>query len=293
MTKIYYTVFNLIALSLIIYIGVDIFYRTARSRVMDVKTGDVAMQQIPDIEQPKETPLSEFSIITDRNLFASLEKTAKGIKDEEIESLEPTSLDLALLGTVSGDRQNARAVIEEIGKKTQGLYKEGDSIQNAVVKRILRTKVILRVEDKDEILTMEESSSSRKETGPSARGQAYGDASRRLMQRAQARESTIAVKRSDIQESIRDINQLLSQAMIRPHYKDGNADGLAINRIKMGSIFFKLGLRNGDIVQGINGNPLTSPEDVLSMYEKLKSGDQASLQVTRRGMQKTLNYNFR
>lgn len=251
------------------------------------------MQQLSVTEPLKETPFSEFNIITDRNLFASLEKASKDIKDEEFENLEPTSLDLALLGTVSGDRQNARAVIEETGKKIQGLYKEGDSVQTAVVKRILRTKVILRVGDKDEMLTMEESSSSSKTTGPRAMEQIYGDASRRLFPRPQSMESTITVNRSEIQESIKDINQLLSQAQIQPHYRDGNADGLTINRIKIGSIFFKLGLRNGDIVQGINGNPLTSPEDVLSMYEKLKSGDTASLEITRRGMKKSLNYNFR
>jgi general secretion pathway protein C len=290
MTKLYYTVFNLVALSLIIYVGVDIFYRTARSRVIDVKTSGGAMQQVPDIEQRKKTPFSDYRIITDRNLFGSQEKTSEDIKEEEIEGLEPTSLKVALLGTVSGDKKNARAVIEETDKRKQGLYKEGDSVQDAVVKRILREKVILRVGDKDEILTMKEPSSPQ---GPPASRRAGRDASRRLSQRTSTRGSTITVRRSDIQESIGDINQLLSQARIQPHYKDGNSDGLAISRIKRGSIFSKLGLRNGDIVQEINGSSLTSPEDILSMYEKLKSGDQTSLEITRRGRKKTLNYKFK
>jgi general secretion pathway protein C len=290
MTKLYYTVFNLVALSLIIYVGVDIFYRTARSRVIDVKTSGGAMQQVPDIEQRKKTPFSDYRIITDRNLFGSQEKTSEDIKEEEIEGLEPTSLKVALLGTVSGDKKNARAVIEETDKRKQGLYKEGDSVQDAVVKRILRETVILRVGDKDEILTMKEPSSPQ---GPPASRRAGRDASRRLSQRTSTRGSTITVRRSEIQESIGDINQLLSQARIQPHYKDGNSDGLAISRIKRGSIFSKLGLRNGDIVQEINGSSLTSPEDILSMYEKLKSGDQTSLEITRRGRKKTLNYKFK
>jgi len=290
MTKLYYTVFNLVALSLIIYVGVDIFYRTARSRVIDVKTSDAAMQQVPDIEQHKKTPFSDYRIITDRNLFGSQEKASEDIKEEELEGLEPTSLKVALLGTVSGDKKNARAVIEETNKRKQGLYKEGDSVQDAVVKRILREKVILRVGDKDEILTMKEPSSPQ---APPVSKRAGRDARRRLSQRTSTRGSTITVRRSDIQESIGDINQLLSQARIQPHYKDGNSDGLAISRIKRGSIFSKLGLRNGDVVQEINGSSLTSPEDILSMYEKLKSGDQTSLQITRRGRQKTLNYKFK
>lgn len=287
MTKFYYTIFNLIALSLIIYCSVDIFYRTARSRIIDVKAGDIAVHQARDIEQYKETPFSEFSIITARNLFGSLEKASKEIIDENLEELEQTSLNLTLLGTVaSEDRQNARAVIEEKGMRKQGLYKEGDSVQNAVVQRILREKVVLRVGDKDEILTMKEPSSP--QVSPYAR-RAARDAGQRLARRA----STITVRRSDIQKSIEDINQLLSEARIQPHFKDGNADGLAISRIRRGSIFSKLGLRNGDVVQRVNGNPLNSPEDILSLYEKLKSGDEASLQVTRRGRPRTLNYSFR
>jgi general secretion pathway protein C len=191
---------------------------------------------------------------------------------------------------VSGDQENARAVIEETDKKKQGLYKVGDSIQDAVVKRILREKVILRVGDKDEILTMKEPSSPKESPFSSRAGM---DAGRRLSGRASQRRSTITVRRSDIQESLKDINQLLSQARIQPHYKDGSADGLAISRIKRGSLFSKLGLRNGDVVNEVNGNSLSSPEDVLSLYEKLKSGDAASVQITRRGRQQILNYRFR
>ncbi len=290
MTKLYYTIFNLVSLSLIIYIGVDIFYRTARSRVTDVNISGVATQQAPDIEKHKKIPFSDFLIVTDRNLFGSLEKASEEKEAEEIEGLEPTTLNVALLGTVSGDQQNARAVIEETDKRKQGLYKVGDSIQDAIVKRILREKVILKVGDKDEILTMKEPSSSKKPAHAKRAGRGAG---RRFSRDTRTRGSTITVKRSDIQESIKDINQLLSQARIQPHYKDGAADGLSVSRIKRGSIFSKLGLRNGDIVQDINGNPLSSPEDVLSLYEKLKSGDQASLQITRRGRQRTLNYKFK
>jgi len=112
MTKLYYTIYNIIALSLIIYCSVDIFYRTARSRISDVKAGDIAVHQTPDTEQYKETPFSEFSIITARNLFGSLEKASKEIIDENLAELEQTSLNFILLGTVaSEDRKDSRAVM--------------------------------------------------------------------------------------------------------------------------------------------------------------------------------------
>jgi len=269
------------------------FYRTTRIRVTDVKTDDIGMQQITDFETRNKRPFSEFSVITDRNLFASLEKTSEKIKEEALEGLEPTSLNVALLGTVFGDQQDARAVIEETDKRTQGLYKVGDSVQDAVVKRILREKVVLRVGEKDEILAMKEPSSSRDLTGPMRPGYARSNVGRALPRQFSPGGATITLNRSEIQNAIKDINKLVSEARIQPHFKDGKADGLSISRIQRGSIFSKLGLRNGDVVQEIDGNSLNSPEDVLSLYEKLKSGNQASVQITRRGTQRTLNYRFR
>ncbi len=281
MTKLYYTIFNIVALSVVVYSGVDIFYKIVCSRLMQVNTSEMVMQKVSDNEQQKKSPLSDFRAITERNIFGSLEKASDEVKADELEDLEPTSLKIALLGTITSDQQkNARAVILETAKREQGLYKVGDSVQDATVKKVLRGKVILRVGDKDEMLTMEEAASSQ---GIRARPTS------KSIERA----STITVSRSEMQKSLEDINQLLSHVRIRPHYKDGKADGLAVSRIKRGSIFSKLGLRDRDIVQKINDNPINSPDDILSLYEKLKSGSHVSLQITRRGKGKRLNYRFR
>jgi general secretion pathway protein C len=156
----------------------------------------------------------------------------------------------------------------------------GDSIQGATVKRILRGKVVLRVSDKDEILTMEEEAGSRAETG-------YQHAP------AVEEEATIKVSRSEVDESLKNVHQLLTQVRIRPHFRDGKPDGLAVSNIRPGSFFAKLGLRNGDIVQGINGRNIKSPDDVMEVYQKMKSGSRVALQVMRNGEERIINYQFR
>lgn len=280
MTKLFYTILNIVAVSLVVYIGVDTFYRVVSSELKGVNTKEIVMEQLPNAEESKRSPLSSFQVITERNLFGSLDKASEDVNEEEIEELELTSLKIALLGTVTGNEQNAFAVIEETDKRKQGLYKIGDSVQNATVKKILREKVVLRVGTKDEILTMEESAASRRDK-------------RRRPSKSTERGTTITVSRKDIQNSLKDINNLMSQVRIRPHFKDGKSDGLSVSRIKGGSIFSKLGLRNGDIVQKINGEPINSPDEVLMLYEKLKSGSRVSLEVTRKGKPKTMNYRFR
>jgi len=282
MTRRYHTIFNLLALSIVIYIGVGVFYRVVRARIRlrQVDTKTFVVQHIPDDKGHQKPPLDDYRLIIDRNIFGSEDRAPEEVNAEEIEALEPTSMKIALLGTVTGNPQNAVAVIEETDKRKQGLYKVGDSIENAVIKIILRGKVVLRVENRDEILTMEEGPARKTEKG-------------RRASRPRERGTTITVSRLDVEQSLKNMNKLLSEVRIRPHFRNGKPDGLAMSRIKAGSIFAKLGLRNGDIVQGMNDSSIESPDDILDLYKKLKSGSRVELQIERKGQTKTINYRFR
>jgi len=280
MTKYYETIFNLFALAIIIFIGVELFYMIIRVQLKNVNTQGIITYHIPDVESHSQPTFDYYRPIIKRSVFGPGEDVSKEIRTEEIENLQPTSLKLALLGTVSGNRQNAFAVIEEIDKKKQALYRVGDSVQGAIVKKILRGKVIIRVKERDEILTIEEAAAFRA-------GKEY------LTSEPIEAGDTIMVSRSAVQESMKNVHNLLSQVRIRPYFRDGKADGLSVTNIKPGSFFAKLGLKNGDVVQGIDGNIIKSPEDVLEMYKKFKLGSQVALQIMRNNEQKIINYKFR
>ena len=280
MPKRFLTLFNLLALAVIIFIAVNLFYLISTAHLRGVDIQKSALSQVPDVKEHGKFPLGYYRAIIDRDIFGSGEEVLQETGGEDFDDLEPTSLNVALLGTVVGGKQYAFAVIEEVKKRKQGLYKVGDSVQGATVKRILRGKVVLRVNDKDEILTMEEEAASRAETE-------YPRSP------AGEKEATIVVSRSEVDESLKNVHQLLTQVRIRPHFRDGKPDGLAVSNIRPGSFFAKLGLRNGDIVQGINGRNIKSPDDVMEVYQRLKSGSRVALQVMRNGEEKIINYQFR
>ncbi len=285
MNKLYSTIFNLVALTVVIYIGVDMFYNVLSSQLDLIETREVVARKSPPVQIYRRPPLRDFGIVIERNIFGASKKPPKTTKaveleEKEIDALNPTTLKVSLLGTVSGNQENSYAVIEETRKKKQGLYKRGDTIQNASIKKILRGKVILRVGDRDEILTMEEAASQKAKKGRGSRPDIR-------------KGSTITLVRSDIEKSFKNLGQLLTQVRIRPHIKNGKSDGLEIARIKRGSVFSKLGLRNGDIVQRINGNEIKSPDDAFSLYQSLKSGSQISLDIIRKGEPQQIDYNFR
>jgi general secretion pathway protein C len=283
MAKYYYTIINLLGLAVIIWAGVDIFYKVTFSGIEEIKIRSVVTRKVPTIKE-KIIAVDNFKSITERNLFGTVDKSSKDNTSEDIEGLEPTSLNVALLGTVTGDDQDARAVIEEIGKRKQGLYKVGDSIQNAMVKMILNGKVVLRVGDKDEILSLEDSfPSSSARTGKV--NPVKGSNNKAV--------STITVKRSDVRRALKDINELMSQVFVSPHFTNGRADGLAVTQIKRGSFFASLGLKNGDVIQKIDNKPIKSPDDAMAFYNRLKSGSRVSVVITRGQKPKTINYRFR
>ena len=285
--NLYHVIFNLFALSALIYIGVDIFYRTICFRLTEISFVETTEVRAPNVARFVPQPLNSFDVIVDRNLFESsneasgdVEARDRDMEAKEIEALEPTSLKISLLGTATGSDENARAVIEETGRKTQGLYRVGDSVQNAVVKKILWGKVVLRVGDKDEILSMEV---------PEAVKGGRQKPSVKPVQRG----GTITLARSDIQNSLKNINKLLTQARIRPHLKDGKPDGFVLSYIKANSFFTKLGLNRGDIVKSINGKQINTPEDAFSFYQALESGAPLSMEISRGGAPKTINYRFK
>jgi len=280
MTKFYNILLPLLVLTVVMYTGVDIFYRIVTSKFLQVDSQEIVAEKVKDIKPDKKPLLTDYKTITERNLFGSVEKASSEGNADEIGDLKATSLNIALLGTVSGDKRDAFAVIEEVDKREQGLYRVGDSVQNAVVKMILRGKVVLRIRDKDEILTMDEQKS---EPEP------LKIKKRRPALKKRERRSNVTISRSKMRGSLKNINDLLSQ--VSPHSGDGK--GLSITRIASGSVFSELGLKDGDIIRGVNGRTLKEPDDLVSLYRRLKSGSHVSLQITRDGNRKTINYRFR
>lgn len=278
--------FNLVALSITIFIGVDVFYKILFAKIGNIERDSTEILFKSDLKHNKRFPVSYYRNITDRNIFKSTDTGDKAKEKQEIidvKTLEHTSLKISLVGTVVGDRKNTFAVIKEKNKKKQELYREGDTIQGALIKDIFRGKIVLRVGDRDEILTIEEDRASRTEK------QAPGPKPSATVEK----EGTVVVSKSDVEDSFKNVHELLSQVRVRPHFRDGRPDGLAISSIKAGSFFAKLGLRNGDVVQGVDGKSIKSPDDVLDIYTKLKSASQVELQIRRRGKSKKINYEFR
>jgi type II secretory pathway component PulC len=118
----------------------------------------VADQSIVTEPQKPETTIQkhDYKIILKRNLFGPppVVKKIEAVVKDPAQDLETTSLKIALKGTIDGEGDSKRAIILDKTNRKQELFQKGDGIQGAFVKQILRGKVILSYNGKDEVLEM-------------------------------------------------------------------------------------------------------------------------------------------
>ena len=82
----------------------------------------------------------------------------------------------------------------------------------------------------------------------------------------------------------------MNQAVVRPFMSRGVRKGYIISNIKPSSLYEKAGLQNGDIIVGINNNPLHNANDVMQVLNAMQSGSRLELTGKRRGRTETINY---
>ncbi len=279
MKRFYYPLIVIAGMTVVIYLGVDIFYNTLRD-TWQVDVRAITAEPAHRTADTAKRSLRDYRIIAERNLFGGLENRSSAPEVAPIDSLEPTTLKIALLGTVTGNRETSRAVIEDTDTHKQGLFKVGDRIKGATLKQILRGKVVLTVEDGDQVLAIKEPSPPNRQTGKTVR-------------ETGAEGSQIVVDARALRRSPRGALQLLSEIRMRPNMENGRKAGLLVAWIKPGSPFSRLGIARGDIVRKVNGRPVNSLDEMISLYNELGSGGSASIVLTRQGETKTVTYRLK
>lgn len=106
-------------------------------------------------------------------------------------------------------------------------------------------------------------------------------------------ETDYRVDRSELDRVLGNLNEVATQARMVPSFKNGKPDGFKVFAVVPGSIFSKIGLQNGDVIQKVNGFEMNSVDRALELYQRLSTATTISVQLTRRGTTLSYNYNVR
>lgn len=106
-------------------------------------------------------------------------------------------------------------------------------------------------------------------------------------------ESAYLVDRREVENVVANLNEVITQARAVPVLVGGKSAGFKLFSIRHGSIFQKLGLVDGDIVQRVNDTELTDPSRAVGLLEEIQSMDQIRVNFVRSGKLRTYTYTIR
>lgn len=167
----------LLVITLVCIGAVEGGYTILEYFILQQPAAEVAAPAIPIAKDPAGMiptgTKRDYRIILTRNLFgpSGSTETARPVPPPDpAAELKMSDLGLVLVGTIGGSEGTHRAVILDKKLHKQELYKIGDMVQGANIKEILRGKVILVVNGKDEFLDISEAATVRQVAKPAPAG---------------------------------------------------------------------------------------------------------------------------
>lgn len=260
----------------------------------------------PDQEQPRaraseaeeadKDPLGAYTLISQRNIFNSEHGEDDGAdakEDEQIqEPIEESTLNVMLLGTAIGPPEDTFAVIEDPTTREQDLYQVGDTVGGeARITKVARCRVVLQRDGGKEVLECIEPDERRLPATRRRVARRNSPATGKGIKKVSRNKYLVDEER--VESALANVNRLMTQIRVVPHFKSGGAQGYRVFSVNPHSIFAKLGLKNGDIIRSINGREILTPGEAYQAYKELRDARDLDLQIVRRGVQKTLNYEIR
>jgi general secretion pathway protein C len=220
-------------------------------------------------------PLDSYAVIAARDVFnpaaAADRRVAEGLR----------LWGVGLHGT------SGHAVIEDLETHRQELYRVGDAIRGARIVAIAWDRVTLEQGGQEATLELAPPG-ERREAQPEAAAPAAAPAT---IRRTGA--DAFIVDRRELAGAVDNMSGLMTQLRAVAEVADGRPAGFRLFQIKEDSIFRRLGLQDGDVVQRVNGTTLDDPTSLLAFLGRLRNEPRVALDIVRAGTARTLVYDLR
>jgi general secretion pathway protein C len=217
--------------------------------------------------------MSDYSSILERGLFGDGAQPSAAPAQAETTSYK-------LIGTVEG-AEFAGAVLED--STGQAFYRINQKLPDgSAIIKVMRDKVTLRRSDGAtvdiEIVDDTKIVSVPKPETPGVQRLSDGK---------------FMVDQKEVLASTENLSQVLTQARALPYVEQGKTVGFRISEITPGSIYEKIGLQNGDVIQRVNSQDIDDPGKFFQLYQGLRNERNVSIDLLRNGQRQTLSYEIR
>lgn len=250
----------------------------------------------------KNVPLSSYSIIATRNIFGVSDQTeSSDVVSANPDALPESNLNLVLLGTVMNADQKSVAIIKNSDNSKVNGYKSGEKIDiitseevklvdvkncKAVIQRKTKGQETIKCKNLGDIASTggNQRSASNKSAKTISKRNNKSDKNN-PKQINKISENEYEVERALLEDLLSDPTKIVQQARVIPQ-----DDGLRFFGIRSNSIFWEIGIKNGDTLHSINNVALNDIERALGVFEELRDLNSFTINLTRAGQKHTYEY---
>jgi general secretion pathway protein C len=271
----YLTAFNVLLIAGIAYFSALSVNDVLKSRSYNISLG--ASLPAARLAAEVTNPRPFYDQIVQRNIFVP--------PQQEVAPAPPPPVDLhlKLLGTSFQTKDKPEAIIMDERSSEQSLYRLGDDIPDAgKLVAVEKNRVYIDVSGNRIALEIPADAMTSPESSPifspAARIGRRHRGGRPVRRR---RANHYDIDRSFVNSSLQNITPFLGEMRALP---DQSGHGFKLSEIQTGSVFQQLGLRDGDVVQTINGQSLSDPASAIQLLNSLRGSNSVGMVVSRSGM---------
>jgi len=247
--------------------------------------------------------LSYYHVILTRNIFGITNLSDSKLSSSNQEAAPDTTLNITLLGTIINNDGSSVAIIKNPDNNKVNGYRSGEVIDiitsddvklvevtncKVVIERQRTGRETIKCKDLGDVASASHAAPSGRRTAARAEGSESQDNAGEDEGIKKVGESEYEVSRELLEEVLSDPTNIVQQARVIPQ-----EDGLRFFGIRSNSIFWKIGIKNGDTLHKINNVELNDVEKALSVFEELRSQSNFTIDFTRAGKEYTYEYNVK
>jgi general secretion pathway protein C len=207
----------------------------------------------------------------------------------------PLELPLILVGTVEGLGTTSFAILEDRGTREQQVYRLNEMVKDgAILAKVERNQVVLQLGVREQILVIySDGTQDVSPPGPGAAPRVTDPAAASAAGIRQVQPNRWVLDKQEVTAALSNLSQLLTKARVIPNFTDGKPDGFKIFSIAPDSLYAKIGLQNGDVLQQINGVEVKDPENFMRVFQQLKDETMIALDFVRNNRRESYSYEIR
>lgn len=312
LTKRYFWVINLVVLAVLAYLAARVINNIAAREIASIAT-QKKVQAVPRAPK-RNTSASKrewAEQVNNRNLFNSTPPEPEEIVEGETDTPEDgfdgsgvpppwakckeSESSIGLSATmVAEPAEWSFAVIDDGESDDDRLLREGQKVADFTLAAIQRERVVLAKGGAFECVQLG-GKKKRKKRGGKSRSFTKSSSSKKARMKdgiKKTGKNQYRIDREMLNEQLDDLQSLSKGARVIPHYKDGRPQGFKIVGVRPGSLYSHIGVRSGDVLKGVNGEEITSPNKALELYEQLKNSSNVNVEIERRGRPVNLEYSI-